>query len=116
MLSGKNKPMVDIEELGQGGERQVPADDSAKHIAATPFQQVEIEITVSVGRARPLINELFSLGRNSVLPLDRRIDDPVDVLIGEKLIARGKLVEIGDAGEGQLGICLTEVDDLRRGG
>lgn len=108
--------MVDIEALDPRAEAQSAATGIGSSLAATPFEQVEIEVLVSVGRARPLIRELLALGPNSVLTLDRRIDDPVDLLIGDKLIARGKLVEIGESGEGQLGICLTEVNDLRRGG
>jgi flagellar motor switch protein FliN/FliY len=73
-----------------------------------PFKQVPIEITVSVGRARPLVRELLRLDREAVLVLDRRVDDPVDLFIGDRLIARGELHEAED-GSGQLTVRLTEV-------
>ena len=44
-----------------------------------PFEAVPIEVTVSVGRARPLIRDLLSMGENAVLTLDKRIEDPVDL-------------------------------------
>ncbi len=75
---------------------------------------VPIEVVVSVGRARPLISELVNLRRDSVLPLDSRIEDPVEIYIGEKLIARGELQESDDR-SGRLAVRLTEVADLSNG-
>ncbi|MFT6774751.1 MAG: flagellar motor switch protein FliN/FliY [Paracoccaceae bacterium] len=75
---------------------------------------VPIEVVVSVGRARPMIAELVTLRRDSVLPLDSRIEDPVELYIGERLIARGELQEMDD-GSGRLAVRLTEVADLSGG-
>lgn len=75
---------------------------------------VPIEVVISVGKAKPLISELVELRRDSVLPLDSKIEDPVEVFIGEKLIARGELQELDD-GSGHLGVRLTEVADLSQG-
>jgi len=81
----------------------------------SPFTQVPIEITISVGRARPLIKDLLNLQCDSVLPLDRRIEDPVELYIGDKLIARGELQEVDGENSGQLAVRLTEVADLKNG-
>ncbi|MEM5476657.1 FliM/FliN family flagellar motor C-terminal domain-containing protein [Pacificibacter sp. AS14] len=81
----------------------------------SPFTQVPIEITISVGRARPLIKDLLNLQCDSVLPLDRRIEDPVELYIGDKLIARGELQEMDGENTGQLAVRLTEVADLKNG-
>lgn len=81
----------------------------------SPFTQVPIEITISVGRARPLIKDLLNLQCDSVLPLDRRIEDPVELYIGDKLIARGELEEVEGETPGQLAVRLTEVADLKNG-
>lgn len=77
-----------------------------------PFTAVPIEITVSVGRARPLVRDLVMLGSNAVLTLDKRVDDPVDLFVGDKLIARGMLEESDDGDEGQLVVRLIEILDL----
>jgi flagellar motor switch protein FliN/FliY len=82
---------------------------------ANPFTNVPIEITISVGRARPLIRELMSMGRDAVLPLDRRVDDPVELYVGDRLIARGELEELGGDQKGQLAVRLTEVADMQDG-
>ncbi len=75
---------------------------------------VPIEVVVSVGRARPMIAELVTLRRDSVLPLDSRIEDPVELYIGDRLIARGELQEMDDD-SGRLAVRLTEVADLSGG-
>ena len=82
---------------------------------ANPFTAVPIEIVVSVGRARPLVRDLVQLRENAVLMLDKRIEDPVELYIGDKLIARGTLEEIEGDGQGQLGVRLTEIADLKNG-
>jgi flagellar motor switch protein FliN/FliY len=82
---------------------------------ANPFAQVPIEITISVGRARPLVRDLLRLTRDAVLPLDRRVEDPVELWVGDRLIARGELEELGGEASGQLAVRLTEVATLRGG-
>lgn len=80
-----------------------------------PFSQVPIEITISVGKARPQVRDLLKLQRDAVLPLDRRVDDPVELYIGDRLIARGELQELEGEQAGQLAVRVTEVANLRGG-
>ena len=80
-----------------------------------PFDAVPIEVTVSVGRARPLIRDLLNMGENAVLTLDKRIEDPVDLYVGDQLVARGILEEVEGDQAGQLAVRLTEIADLQNG-
>lgn len=80
-----------------------------------PFSNVPIEVTISVGRARPLIGELLEFGEGSVLTLDKKVDDPVELFVGDRLIARGELEEMGGAQQGQLAVRLTEIAELPSG-
>jgi flagellar motor switch protein FliN/FliY len=82
---------------------------------SNPFAQVPIEVTISVGKARPLVRDLLRLSRDAVLPLDRRVDDPVELYVGDRLIARGELQELEGEQAGQLAVRLTEVANLRGG-
>lgn len=82
---------------------------------SNPFSSVPIEITISVGKARPLIRELLKLTQDAVLPLDKRVDDPVELYVGDRLIARGELEELEGDTPGQLGVRLTEVANLQDG-
>jgi flagellar motor switch protein FliN len=77
------------------------------------FYSLPVEIAVCVGTARPPLGELLAMGRDAVIVLDRRIDDPVDIRVGDRVIARGELQELED-GSGRLGVRLTEIAD--RGG
>lgn len=82
---------------------------------ANPFSQVPIEVTISVGRARPLVRDLLRMSKDAVLQLDRRVDDPVELYVGDRLIARGELTELEGENAGQLAVRLTEVANLRGG-
>lgn len=74
-----------------------------------PLHNIPIEVSVTVGKARPLVRDLLQLGENAVLPLDSKIEDPVELYIGDRLIARGELQEVEGAEPGQLAVRLTEV-------
>ena len=78
-----------------------------------PFSQVPIEVTISVGRARPLVRDLLRLSKDAVLQLDRRVDDPVELYVGDRLIARGELQELEGEPAGQLAVRLLEVAPIR---
>ncbi|MFU8863885.1 MAG: FliM/FliN family flagellar motor switch protein [Rhodobacterales bacterium] len=80
---------------------------------SNPFASVPIEITVSVGRARPMIRDLLLMSPQTVLPLDKRLEDPVELYVGDRLIARGQLEELEGEQSGQLAVRLTEVTDLK---
>ena len=88
-------------------------DDPTSADSTHPFGQVPIEITISVGKARPQVLDLLRLKRDAVLPLDRRVDDPVELYIADRLIARGELQELEGESAGQLAVRLTEVTNLR---
>lgn len=90
-------------------------DHSASVEKNNPFTAVPIEITVSVGNARPLIRDLIALGENAVLPLDKSVDDPVELYVGNRLIARGMLEEQEGDQAGQLAVRLIEIIDLQAG-
>ena len=101
---------------GRGADHR--QDEVAGYVPRPPrqaragaFLGVPIEVTISVGKARPLVSELVELRRDSVLTLDSTIDDPVELYIGDRLIARGELQELGDE-SGRLGVRLTEVADF----
>lgn len=95
-----------------------PASNQAHAIASTPrggghaFGHVPIEITVSLGRARPRLSDLLRMGRDAVLTLDTRVDDPVELYVGDRLIARGALEELSGDDKGRLAVRLTEIADL----
>jgi flagellar motor switch protein FliN/FliY len=69
------------------------------------FGAISVRLSVEVGAIRISLREVLALQVGSVHVLDRRVDQPVDVLINERLIARGEIVAIGD----RFGVKLTEI-------
>jgi flagellar motor switch protein FliN/FliY len=73
---------------------------------------VPVTITVSIGQKRLSVSEILELQPESIIPLAAKIDDPVDLSIGNKLIARGELVETGD---GQIAVKIIEIIERATG-
>jgi flagellar motor switch protein FliN/FliY len=72
---------------------------------------VKLRISVEVGSASLTLSELLSLGKGSVVELDRDANALLDILANGTLIARGEVVSV----EGRYGIRVTEVVDRRTG-
>lgn len=84
-------------------------DKSLADLGNTRFGDVPIEITISVGVSRPLIRDLLDIDENAVLPLDKGLEDPVELYVGDKLIALGQLEEMEGDDQGKLGVRIVEV-------
>ena len=66
---------------------------------------IELEARIQFGAREMLLSELLELGSGDVLELDRLITDPVDLLVGDQIVARGEVVVVG----GNFGLQVTEV-------
>lgn len=66
---------------------------------------VELQVSVELGRARLPLRDLLSVQPGSVLELDRTPGDPVDVLVNGRLVARGEVVVV----DGDFGVRITEL-------
>lgn len=61
-----------------------------------PMDDIPVEITIRLGRAVMSIRDLAALKRDDIVPLDHEITDGVDICIGDRVIARGELTEVGE--------------------
>ncbi|GAN90878.1 flagellar motor switch protein FliN [Gluconobacter frateurii M-2] len=68
----------------------------------------DIPVTVSavLGRTTMQVSQLLRLGRGAVVELDRKIGDSIDILVNNRLIARGEVVMVD---ESRLGVTMTEI-------
>ena len=66
---------------------------------------VPVQLSAVLGKAHMPVNQLLKLGRGAVVELDRRVGEPVDIFVNNKLIARGEVVLVED----RLGITMTEI-------
>lgn len=60
------------------------------------IDNLPIEVVVELGRTRLTVRQLAALDRDDVIDLDRTSDDPLDIVVGGKLFARGEVVMQGD--------------------
>jgi flagellar motor switch protein FliN len=81
-----------------------PTDEAGRPIDA--MLNVDLHVQVVVGRSRMPISQLLKISKGSVIELDRRIGDPVDIVVSNVTIARGDLVKLED---GKLGVTIKEI-------
>lgn len=60
------------------------------------LQDIPVEVVVVLGRARMTIRELASLDADDVVELDRGSNDPVELVVGGRVLARGEMVVVKD--------------------
>lgn len=68
---------------------------------------VEIPISVEVGRTQLSLEDVLRLVPGSVVPLDKKAEEPVDLRVNGKLVARGEVVLVDD----QYGLRITQIVD-----
>ncbi len=66
---------------------------------------VPLSVTIRFGQRQLTLRELLELGTGSLLELDRQVEEPVDLMLGERVIARGEVVIV----DGNYGLRVTEV-------
>lgn len=77
-------------------ERDTPKPDRAGIENLRVLENIEVQMTVEVGRAKITIRDLLRLNEGSVIELDRLAGDPLDILINGTMIAKGEVVMVGE--------------------
>ncbi len=60
------------------------------------IHDIDVRLTVELGRAQMRLRDVLDLAEDSVVMLDRLIDEPLDVMVNGKLIARGEVIAEGN--------------------
>lgn len=89
---------VSYSDLGPGAAPAAAADLDL-------LRDVDLSMTVELGRVRLKVRDLLRLGEGSVVELNRPAGAPVDVLVNGSLVARGEVVVVDD----ELGVRVTEL-------
>ena len=66
---------------------------------------IPLTVTVELGRNKMLINDLLQLGQGSVIELKKLVGEPLEVLVNQKLVARGEVVVVNE----KFGVRLTDI-------
>ena len=98
------------------GEKEETTVEEGDEPAAKPADKVgeanldlildiPLTVTVELGRSKMLINDLLQLGQGSVVELTKLVGEPLEVLVNEKLVARGEVVVVNE----KFGVRLTDI-------
>ncbi len=85
--------------------RELPPPQSESQSNFDRLRDVELDVSIELGRTRLRIEDVLSLGDGAVIELDRLAGDPVDVYVSDRLVARGEVVVLND----KFAIRVTEV-------
>lgn len=70
--------------------------------------ELPVQIMVSIGAAKITVQQLLEMTNDTVIDLEQLIDDPVDIYVGDRLVAKGELVEATD-NENGIGVKMLEI-------
>ena len=91
------------EALDKAGESAVPGGESKKSLDL--ILDIPLTVSVELGRSKMLINDLLQLGQGSVIELTKLVGEPLEVLVNQKLVARGEVVVVNE----KFGVRLTDI-------
>ncbi|MCZ6513823.1 MAG: flagellar motor switch protein FliN, partial [Nitrospinae bacterium] len=99
--------LEDIDNLDNTQERQSGTGELTREETKNLDLILDIPLTVTVelGRSKLLINDLLQLGQGSVIELTKLVGEPLEVLVNNKLVARGEVVVVND----KFGVRLTDI-------
>ncbi|PIQ98755.1 MAG: flagellar motor switch protein FliN [Nitrospinae bacterium CG11_big_fil_rev_8_21_14_0_20_45_15] len=103
--------LEDIDDLGgDEGGGNIGEMDSRTHEPTESrdldlILDIPLTVTVELGRTKMLINDLLQLGQGSVVELTKLVGEPLEVLVNQKLVARGEVVVVNE----KFGVRLTDI-------
>ncbi len=99
---------IDLESHVAERRRGDDTDDQAVTRSAAELEavfDVPVRVSAILGRARLGISDLLQLAPGSVLELDRKVGEAIDIYVNDRLVARGEVVLVED----KLGVTMTEI-------
>src|ERR1700680_2565603 len=100
------QPPPDIVQGWNGTDNNI--DRSASDLEAV--FDVPVQVSAILGRARMQVGDLLKLGPGTVLELDRKVGEAIDIYVNNRLVARGEVVLV----EEKLGVTMTEIIKAER--
>ena len=108
--SGTDSPVEDAPPPGENAdpdpEDEVEAGDTTRSAAdLEAVFDVPVSVSAVLGRAQMEVSELLKLDAGTVLELDRKVGEAIDIYVNNRLVARGEVVMVED----RLGVTMTEI-------
>jgi flagellar motor switch protein FliN/FliY len=84
-----------------------PAEAAPKHSAQDLEAVFDVPVTVSavLGKSGMEVSQLLKLGKGTIVELDRKVGEAIDIYVNDRLVARGEVVLVED----RLGVTMTEI-------
>ena len=79
--------------------------DAETALSLETVYDIPVQVSVVLGKTTMQVNQLLKLGRGAVIELDRKVGEPVDVFVNNRLVARGEVVVVED----RIGVTMTEI-------
>ncbi|MHB1023749.1 MAG: FliM/FliN family flagellar motor switch protein [Acidobacteriaceae bacterium] len=108
MAGDMEQPRADILHSQGGKSREEDADRKSQEVSFAAYDllmDVELEATLRFGARELALEEVLALGPGDVVEMDRHMAEPVDLVVGDKIVARGEVVLVN----GSFGLRVTEV-------
>ena len=105
-------PDLNAADTSAGSDVAYREDENAARIAADleAVFDVPVQVSAVLGRSKMDVGELLKLGPGTVLELDRRVGEAIDIYVNNRLVARGEVVLVED----KLGVTMTEIIKAER--
>lgn len=87
------------------GETPKPAEMSKQDRNLDLILDIPLRVTVELGRTKMMVSDLLNLGQGSVIELAKLAGEPMEVLVNDKLVARGEAVVVNE----KFGVRLTDI-------
>ncbi len=102
--------VTDMEGSEEDGQTEEGAEDTdgqedAGNKSLDFILDIPLTVTVELGRSKMLINDLLQLGQGSVVELTKMVGEPLEILVNQKLVARGEVVVVNE----KFGVRLTDI-------
>ena len=96
----------ELDELDGPLPGAIEASDEDKSASVlSPVFDVPVNISAVLGRATMSVAQLLQLGSGSILELDRKVGEAIDIYVNNRLVARGEVVVVDE----RLGVTMTEI-------
>lgn len=82
-----------------------PVEDGPQDRNLALIMDIPLRVTVELGRTKMVVAELLNLGQGSVIELNKLAGEPMEVLVNDKLVARGEAVVVNE----KFGVRLTDI-------
>jgi flagellar motor switch protein FliN/FliY len=95
---------AETEATGDKADKMAGIPDTS-HRNLTLIMDIPLRVAVELGRTKMVVNDLLNLGQGSVIELNKLAGEPMEVLVNDKLVARGEAVVVNE----KFGVRLTDI-------